>query len=250
MTDEPARPKREKKAELKLESKRRAWSLTRPDPLTSLVLSLPLFVVYHVGILFTRGRNGVDFVTNVFTSLARHSTPLYLGVVALVAVGIVVTAITLGRKQRVAPAAFVPLLLESAVWAVLLTVVVGSATARIFGAQIGPQDLGPVDQLVLSCGAGVHEELVFRVALFGGGTAILKRWPLFPAVLAMPVALVVSSVLFSLVHYLGGEPFRLVSFVFRFLMGVGLALIYRYRGYAVASWSHALYDVFVFLIAT
>lgn len=227
----------------------RAWSLARPDPLTSLALATPLFVVYHVGILFTRARNGVDLASGLFASLAHHSTPLYLLVVVVLAVGIVLTARTLGRKDHVAPRAFVPLLLESGAWAVVLTLAVGALTQRLLGGQIGPDTAGPIDALVLSFGAGAHEELIFRVALFGGGTFLLRRVPVLPAVLAAPIAAVVTSVLFSLAHYVGGEPFRVVSFVFRFFMGLGLAAIYRFRGYAVAAWSHALYDVFVFLLA-
>ncbi len=62
-------------------------------------------------------------------------------------------------------------------------------------------------------------------------------------------AAVVSSLIFSLFHYLGplGDSFQLSSFVFRFVAGMVLAGIYRWRGFGIAAGTHALYDVFVVL---
>jgi membrane protease YdiL (CAAX protease family) len=54
-------------------------------------------------------------------------------------------------------------------------------------------------------------------------------------------------VLFSAAHYVGpcGDPFRWLTFLFRFLAGVFFAVLFRYRGFGIAAGTHALYDVLV-----
>ena len=58
----------------------------------------------------------------------------------------------------------------------------------------------------------------------------------------------IAATVFSLAHYLGplGDHFTLTSFVFRALAGLWFTLVYRLRGFAVAVYAHALYDLFVF----
>lgn len=64
------------------------------------------------------------------------------------------------------------------------------------------------------------------------------------------VAAVLSSFAFSAMHYLGplGDPLHLSSFVFRLLLGVVLAGVYKARGFAIAAWTHTLYDVMPFTL--
>jgi len=77
-------------------------------------------------------------------------------------------------------------------------------------------------------------------------TRTLKR----PAVTAWVVGALVSSVLFSALHYVGslGDPFTLYSFLFRFLSGGIFSLIFGLRGLAVAVYTHAVYDIMVLVL--
>jgi hypothetical protein len=94
---------------------------------------------------------------------------------------------------------------------------------------------------------------MFRVGLFAGGFKLLKI--LFPleglkkAVVASSWALV-SAVIFSLWHYVGplGDPLDAHSFVFRAVCGLVFVLIFAFRGFAPAVWTHALYDVWVLVL--
>jgi len=56
-----------------------------------------------------------------------------------------------------------------------------------------------------------------------------------------------SALLFSAVHYIGsmGDAFTLGSFLYRFLFGLILNGIYVWRGFGVAAWTHAIYDIMV-----
>ena len=63
-------------------------------------------------------------------------------------------------------------------------------------------------------------------------------------------ALVGSSLLFSLAHYVGplGDTFAIYSFTFRFLAGLFFAVLFMARGFGIAAVTHAIYDILVGLL--
>lgn len=134
---------------------------------------------------------------------------------------------------------------ESAVYAVVVALLASHLVGFLFAAA--PAPVGDVwTQLALSIGAGIYEELVFRVLLVGGLAWGLRRM-LRDATAAYVVAAVVGAFLFSAVHYVGayGDAFTLDSFTFRFVFGLALNGLYLWRGFGIAAWTHALYDVFL-----
>ena len=54
-----------------------------------------------------------------------------------------------------------------------------------------------------------------------------------------------AAAIFSAVHYIGpfGDPFAVSSFMFRFLFGLMLNVLFIVRGFGIAAWTHALYDI-------
>lgn len=97
-------------------------------------------------------------------------------------------------------------------------------------------------------GAGVNEEVIFRLLIFGGLFMITTRyfeWEEFPSFI---VASMISSMLFSGAHHIGpqGEAFTPNIFLFRFLAGVVFSIIFVVRGFAAAIYTHTLYDLLVF----
>ncbi len=234
------------------------WLRRRHDPLTSLVLTIPVFLFYSLGILFVDMRNGVDLFTEATVALLHLSRVGYIATTLGIAAGLVLAGLWLRGRGTVRPKALLPVLAESAVWAVVMLFTVGWATQHVFAwhvggavpAQIGGQHLGPFAKLVMAAGAGFHEELVFRVGLFAGGAFLLTRFVHMGKGRALVLAAVVSSLIFSGMHYVGPMAYRftLVSFGFRFLAGLFLAAVYRWRGFAVGVYTHALYDVLVFFV--
>ena len=103
---------------------------------------------------------------------------------------------------------------------------------------------------MLSVGAGIYEELLFRVVLVAAlawiGQAVLG-WR--PAVAGLWATLL-GAMLFSAAHYVGpyGDRLTLYSFVFRMVAGVFFSALYLLRGFGITAWTHALYDVL--LLAT
>jgi hypothetical protein len=68
--------------------------------------------------------------------------------------------------------------------------------------------------------------------------------------LSLASAFVLSSLLFSAAHHIPpyGDPLELGVFTFRFLAGMIFASLFWFRGFAVAVYTHALYDLYVLII--
>lgn len=223
----------------------------RPDALTSLVLTVPVFLIYHLGLLLIDYRNGADLVTGLALRLLESSVLGYVAVTVMLAVVLTAIAARQQRQGGVRAAALGPVLVESAAWAVLMLVSVGWATAQLRAAlSMGPVALGPVDKLVMAAGAGFHEEVVFRVALVSGGRELLERLWRMPRAQSLVLCLLGSSVLFAFAHHVGpvGEPVELATVAFRTLAGLYLAGVYLLRGFAVVVYTHVLYDALVFFV--
>ncbi len=101
------------------------------------------------------------------------------------------------------------------------------------------------DDTILSLGAGVYEELVFRLILMTLLMMLLSdvlrfsRWP------AGVLMVLISAVLFSLYHYLGNEAFQWRSFSFRTVAGVYFAGLFLTRGFGITAGCHVCYDILI-----
>tara|TARA_B100000579_G_C22844198_1_gene863410 strand:- start:683 stop:1417 length:735 start_codon:yes stop_codon:yes gene_type:complete len=98
--------------------------------------------------------------------------------------------------------------------------------------------------LYLCIGAGIWEEILFRLILFSflykSFQGLDKRKIFNPFILS----LFLSSILFSLFHYIGynGDVFLFNTFIIRMLGGILLGVIYYYRGFGISVMSHISYD--------
>lgn len=95
-------------------------------------------------------------------------------------------------------------------------------------------------------GAGIYEEVLFRLCLFGG-LCLLLRLAHVPAVLGVPMAAIAGAVAFAAAHHLvpGGEPLSPGVFAFRTAAGLYFTAVYVARGFGIAVGAHAGYDVLV-----
>jgi hypothetical protein len=245
----------------------------KPGAWVDLALTLPIFVGYHLGVVFLKVKNASDLVTGPLLALANGSRAAYLGMT--LAIGVVFTGVfaLLGRGHAFRLGKFVQIAIEGALYAVVMRIgadfVVGrlpmGPRASALHAPLAPA-LGtdPLAGAVMSLGAGFYEELAFRVVLFGLGAKVLvwlfarERMSLveqgagltFRALVILGTWALLAAAVFSGVHYLGefGDRFELGSFVFRFLLGLALTLIFTLRGFAAAVWTHALYDAWVLVL--
>lgn len=117
-----------------------------------------------------------------------------------------------------------------------------------FGLELsmGPSTNPALGQVVTFVGAGIYEEMLFRLLLFSGLMALLRRSSAGTS-LAVTVAALASALFFSAAHHLGpyGEPFEGYTFLFRTVAGLYFALLFQLRGFGIAVGAHACYDVVV-----
>ncbi|MGN6367887.1 MAG: CPBP family intramembrane glutamic endopeptidase [Phycisphaerae bacterium] len=144
---------------------------------------------------------------------------------------------------------------ESILWAIPIFVI-GLAVLRHTSAaaaylQAASPPLAHASQLpwqtevVLSIGAGLYEELLFRlIAIILLNIILIDIFEL-KVQTAIPIIILASAILFAAYHYLGNEPFNLATFTFRSAMGVYLAGIFIYRGFGIAVGTHTTYDLIV-----
>jgi hypothetical protein len=227
-------------------------ALTRPsDAWTDLALTLPIFLTYHLGVVFLSVRNAADPVTKELQDLANHSLPMYAALTVAVGVAFVAVLAGVGRKNPLKAERFALILSEGILYAALMRFA-GSYVVGSLRLQPGAVPTGVFPSIVMSLGAGFYEEIAFRVCLFGGGAWLLRRVVATGAKRVMLTMLwgVVGAAVFSGWHYVGalGDPFNLQSFVFRAVCGLVLTTIFALRGFAPAVWTHALYDLWAMLL--
>lgn len=240
-------------------SRQSYWDQTR-SARYSLTFALPLLILYEVlALALNQGtaagiRNGADVLLRsvAATVLGDRGPVLFGGLVVLV---LLVLAVRDRRRSGAGlrPRLFVLMLIESALLAVAFGIVVGLITAQLLNAlptlalsQPSAQMDWPVVFMV-SLGAGVYEELVFRVILVSGLLLAARTLFGWGTVAASTFAVVTGALVFSAFHYIGpyGDPLEAPSFVFRTVAGLAFSGLYVTRGFGITAWTHALYDVFL-----
>jgi membrane protease YdiL (CAAX protease family) len=95
-------------------------------------------------------------------------------------------------------------------------------------------------------GAGVYEELMFRLMMLPAAAWLLKQCGC-STTHALIGAVAITSIVFAAAHHIGpeGEPIVLRNFLFRTIAGVFFAALFVYRGFGIAAGTHALYDILV-----
>ena len=238
------------------------WHASRA-PRYSLLFALPLLIFYQLlAALAPPGpggmgvRNGADVILeSVFVWLAGAWGPR-LFMLCLIGAGAWLIARDVRANRNLSAAVLGGMLLESVCLSLVFGVVVGGLTAALLGAPPPPlmldftaQRLSRWTMLMLSLGAGIYEELLFRVVLVGliawGAHKLLGWRPLVAGI----AATVLGALIFSAFHYIGpfGDRFEVYSFVFRTIAGLFFSGLYLLRGFGITAWTHALYDVFLLL---
>jgi hypothetical protein len=232
----------------------------KPGALSELALTLPVFLVYQLGVVFLDTRNATDLVTGRLLEISGGDRLTYLGLTGSIGVLMSAAFAVLGRGQTLRMGKVVQIAVEGAAYAVAMSTATAWVVGKVFAGTMHV-DQGPVPGLIMSLGAGFYEELAFRAVLFGLGAKLLvwlfahERVALvgaaprlgFKAVAIMGGWAVVCAGIFSAMHYVGplGDAFAVRSFVTRAVLGLMLTLVYSLRGFAAAVWTHALYDVWV-----
>ncbi|NQT87933.1 CPBP family intramembrane metalloprotease [bacterium] len=228
---------------------KRAYLEESRDLATGFLFILPLLIGYELGVVWLRSD-----VINWAHGLIRHALgalgPAEPFLFAAVIASLVVLAQLRADRLLVDAEMFGLMLVESLLYAAAMVIVCSIAAQRMLLVSLG-RGSELVSNLVLSAGAGVYEEVLFRVVLMGGLYHGLKRCRGVVAWRAAVIAIVGSSLVFSACHHIGpyGELLAWAPLVYRFGLGVLFAGIYIYRGLGIVVYTHAFYDVFCLISA-
>jgi len=244
-------------------------------PLQSLIFLLPVLLFYELGtVLFTYDpERGVT--VSIYAQALLRDAFAWLGATGYYLPGFIVVGALLGmhvwRGDRwwFEPKLYLVMWAEAVLLSVPLFVFMlamfrGSGP---FGEAAGPEPLhslvmlqtiaghgaadgsdpasGWVAQVVFSLGAGIYEELLFRLIAIAVIHGLLVDLLKMPDVWGAVIAVGVSAVAFALYHFNEGNAFDPNRFVFYTGAGVYFAGIYVVRGFGIVAGTHAVYDILV-----
>lgn len=234
------------------------YRATAKRPLQILVFLLPLVLLYELGLVFTL-RHGTDVLTNkahgglvtFFETLGV--TGLYLGGVVIVVV-LLIWHLLSRQRWHVDGTALVFMTAES----LLLTLPL-LALARLVDVGLGPlagpdvelAGLGLLPRLSIAIGAGLYEELVFRMLLIAIVHTLLVDAIGVSHTVGAAVGIAVAAVAFTVYHPLRDASGSIMPARVAFFLAAGLyfGVLYVLRGFGITVATHAAYDVLVMTLA-
>lgn len=139
------------------------------------------------------------------------------------------------------------MMVESFFWSFLLYLFMSFILKNSHLLLLGNRSKILIQQVILSVGAGIYEELVFRVFLIAVISAIVGFVFQWSGLLKNWLAMFISAGLFSSFHFIGefGDWFSFNVFMIRFFAGIVLGALYFFRGFGITAWTHSIYDLIV-----
>lgn len=234
-------------------------------PMTCFFFTLPLFLVYHGGLWWINGFSDVRWANAADIAIAGTLGRLGIAGPLLSFLFVIVAFLVIqsfsGKPWRwPGMATYFLMVVESCVFS-LPVFMLSRLVARILdsvplsGVNGGGAAIPWQTSMILSCGAGVYEEFLFRLVLMGGMALVLDKVFGVRGAFKYVVAAIIQALLFSSSHHLPGGPEAIRSvadmrsalpvFAFRTVAGLYFAFLYIERGFGIAAGAHAVYDLLV-----
>jgi membrane protease YdiL (CAAX protease family) len=235
-------------------------------PLPSLVFVTPLLLFYELGVL-TLGPRAVRNAADVWLRemLDWLGFGQYFLLPLLTCAALLAWHHATHQPWRLRGKVLYGMLLESLLFGLLLLLLAGWQRALLnavlpAAASVAATARGGLLAVMVGyVGAGIYEELLFRLLLLPAVLGAYRLVGLSPRH-SIVAAVATVSLLFSVAHYqfdivlagfhfstTYGETFAWFSFVFRFLAGVFFSVLFWYRGFGIAVGAHSLYDLMTLL---
>ena len=229
-------------------------------PLQILAFLLPLVIAYEIGLaLLLRSENGVltnkahETLLKFFAAFGvAPSSGFYLGGIAVVAVLLVWHVLT-RDPWRIDGRALGVMACESLLLSLPL-IALGQVVIRLLAANLAfapsgtdasLEGLNLWSRISISIGAGLYEELMFRMLLIAVIHTLLVDVGKASSRVGAVVAVVVAAVAFTAYHPLSGPTGGISAqkAVFFFLAGLYFGAVYVARGFGIVVAVHAIYDI-------
>lgn len=219
----------------------------RPWP--SLVFILPMLVFFEVGTYLRQGV-GVGGSTQLVAEYLIHWMVTRFGASGFYVPGLLALVILMawhlaGKHPWKFDVYVLPAMLgESILWSLPLLVFNNVLHVAVLAGDFAPREEW-IDRVILSFGAGLYEELVFRLICITALVIVLIDICRLPRTAATVLILFISATLFAAHHHppLGDAPYHATDFLFRTAAGLYLAGLFIFRGFGIAAGCHALYNV-------
>jgi len=237
-------------------------------PLTSLAFIIPMLLVYEGGLVFLGPqalRNGADVWLRRLLDLIGFGQYFLL---PLLTCGLLLAWHHINSEKWLLRSTVLQGMIgETIAFGILLFLLArthlslvasmdswnASATANMQTSVLAVQQMIP--NAIAYFGAGVYEELLFRLILLPILVWILISGG-FSRITSVFAGVALSSGLFAIVHYdfelqlvngfvlcNQGETFEWASFSFRLMAGTFFSFLFLHRGFGVAAGAHAVYDI-------
>ena len=134
------------------------------------------------------------------------------------------------------------MIIESFAWGGALLIIM-KVTNLFFLASPISSDL--LEQFYLSIGAGIWEELIFRLGMINLFTYLIASFFKYNKLFSIFLSLMFSAALFSIFHYIGiyGDIFTWQTFILRMVAGLFLGSVFLFRGLGISVYTHIMYDI-------
>lgn len=233
------------------------WSMA-VRPLQSLIFLLPLVVAYELGAGLLLGDISLSAHRQLEVFLRVFGiTGLYLPGIALIAL-LLIWHFYRRDPWELKPTLYAGMTVESLLLAVPLVVLsmmlpfqseaAAALLPRLAESTGGSLELSYQQALVLSAGAGIYEELVFRVIGIAIVHAVVVDLIGYDDFVGYAVALPLTAAAFAYFHFGPHNPFNATLAAFYVIAGIYFGTIYVLRGLGIAAASHVFYDAIVLVL--
>lgn len=234
------------------------WSLST-RPLHVLIFLLPLIVLYELGsILYlsdpSRGVIETVAARNILSGFFETFgvATFYLPGIAMLVV-LLLWHVLVRDRWTVDLRVLAGMAMESVLWMLPLLVLGKLMAPQSVPAAMSADDLhtlGVGARVTLSVGAGIYEELLFRLIIIAAAHFILVDVARLKPTLGFVIAAIVSAAAFAGYHDIRGPEGQILWPLagFYFVAGMYFAGLYILRGFGLVVATHALYDIVVLAV--
>lgn len=221
-------------------------------PLYILFFLLPLIIFYDLALYSASRSSGSHIQIKAHDHLVRFfetfdmppTQGLWLGGIVIITI-LIIWHISTGDRWKIKPYVLAFMAIESVAFAIpllLFGAVLGGYAASATSSPIN--SLGLFEKIAISIGAGLYEELIFRMILIASVHTIVCNLFKKSNLMGLGLGVVLSAIVFALYHDLpnAGSLSALILFFF-FTAGLYLGFLYVIRGFGIAAATHAAYDV-------
>jgi len=220
----------------------------------SIIFVLPMLFLYELMCWFQfigaefQIRNGADVVIRqLFINFGYFSELIYSLSLLFIFLLIMYINRNIIKEGGLKVSFLLYMFVESFIWCAFFIIFMGLSENILL--SILDRNIIP-EQFYLSIGAGIWEEILFRVGAMSFIIYFLKNILGYNYLFSAFMAILFSAVLFSSFHYIGllGDVFSYRSFVLRTLSGINLGILYLFRGFGITAYTHIFYDMTIISI--